>query len=151
MGKPKVDEYLMHYRNIVNIMKRHKRILVYAMPGEGKSTLLRGLEKKFSDEWNFYEFGYSDEFIEPFIYELSFAFLPEDSNITIPEKFDLIYSIQYSKEYKEAVSGVSFGDEYRPLADYLRKRDMIKMGKRNLAGKRFKSLKALQDAIQGVE
>lgn len=152
MAKPKVDEYLMHYRNIVNIMKRHKRVLVYALPGEGKTTLLRALEEKYTPEgWNFYDFGIVEEFKEPFIYELSHAFIPERASVTIPKKFDLIYVIQYSREYKEALTGVSFGDVYKPMSAYVTEMKYKQAGRRNLAGKRFKSIKALQDALQGVE
>ena len=152
MAKPKVDEYLMHYRNLVNIMKRHKRILVYALPGEGKTTLLRALQEKYEpDGWNFYEFGTAEEYKKPFVYELSHAFIPKYASVSIPEKFDLIYVIQYSREYKEAITGISFGDVYKPMSAYVTEMKYKQAGSRNLAGKRFKSIKALQDALQGAE
>ena len=148
MAKPKVDEYLMHFRNLSNIMKRHKRILVYALPGEGKTTLLKALHEKFEPEgWNFYDWG--DTMVEePFIYELPHADIPVHAGIELPV-FDLIYVVQYSKEYKEAITGVSFGDEYRPLADYIKKMKYKKAGSRNLGGQRFKSIEELQKALQG--
>ena len=149
MGKPKVDEYLMHFRNISNIMKRHKRIMVYALPGEGKTTILKALQEKYKSEgWNFYDFG-ENIIEEPFIYELPHADIPKYSPIKLP-KFDLIYVIQYSKEFKEALTGISFGEEYRPMADYVKMMKYKKAGNTNLGGKRFKSIEALQEALQGV-
>lgn len=150
MAKPKVDEYLMHYRNLVNIMKRHKKVLVYALPGEGKTTLLRALQQKYPD-WNFYDFGEENLLKEPYIYELPHAFLPKYANVSLPTDFDLIYVIQYSREYKEALTGVSFGDEYRPMSDYVRKQKYNQAGSRNLSGQRFKSIQALKNALQGTE
>lgn len=149
MAKPKVDEYLMHYRNLVNIMKRHKRIVVYALSGEGKTTLLRTLKEKYEPEgWNFYDFG-EVEYKEPFVYELPHAFLPKYTDAILPEEYDLVYVIQYSREYKEAITGVSFGDEYRPLSEYVRKMKYKQAHNSNLGGQRFKTIADLQKAIQG--
>jgi hypothetical protein len=146
----KVNEYLMHYRNIVNIMKRHKKILVYALPGEGKTTLLRAIKEKFEpDGWNFYDFGVNEELKVPYIYELPHAFLPQYAGIELPTDFDLIYVIQYSREYKEDLTGVSFGDEYRPMSDYVKRMKYNQAHKNNLGGKRFKTIADLQAALQG--
>lgn len=149
MAKPKVDEYLMHYRNLVNIMKRHKRIVVYALSGEGKTTLLKTLQEKYEPEgWNFYDFG-GVEFKEPYIYELPHAFLPKYHGATLPTDYDLVYVIQYSREYKEALTGVSFGDEYRPMSDYVKRMKYNQAHRTNLGGKRFKTIADLQTALQG--
>jgi GTPase SAR1 family protein len=149
MGKPKVDEYLMHFRNISNIMKRHKRIMVYALPGEGKTTLIRALHEKYEPEgWHFYNWGINQGIKEPFIYELPHIDVPKYAKIELPT-FDLIYVVQYSRDYKEALTGVSFGDEYRPMADYVKKMKYNKAGRRNLGGQRFKSIEELQKALQG--
>lgn len=148
MPKPKIDEYLMHYRNLVKIMKRNKRIVVYALSGEGKTTLLRTLQEKFEPEgWNFYDFG-ATECVEPFIFELPEAFLPKYTDAVLP-KFDVLYAIQYSREYKEAVSGVSFGDVYRPLSDYMKEMKYQRAHRNNIGGRKFKSVDELKRAIQG--
>jgi len=143
-----LDEKLMHIRNISNMMKRHKRILIYALPGEGKSTILRELKTKYP-EWTFYVFGREVKYKEPFIYELPDAFLPEEYENALPE-FDVIYCLQYSREYKERITGVSFGDVYRPMHDYLKEAKYQRAKNINIAGKKFKNLSELKKELEGV-
>ena len=134
------DEFQMNYRQMVAIMKKYKRVLIYALPGEGKSTLMRKLKRKFP-EWNFYEYGYLPV-EEPFIWEIVD---PETPNI--PD-YDIIYCLQYSKEFKERVTGVKF-DGWRPFREYWRVKKWNELGKLNLKGKRFKRIGQLADALKG--
>jgi hypothetical protein len=137
----KQDEFLMNFNQMVAIMNRYKRVLLYALPGEGKSTLMRKLEKKFP-EFNFYEYGY-EPVEEPFVYEITGADEPD-----IPE-FDIIYCIQYSKEYKERITGIKF-DTWRPFREYRNALRWKKMGELNLKGKRFKKISQLQDVLKEI-
>jgi len=148
MSKPKIDEKLMHFRNLSNIMKRYKKIAIYALPGEGKSTIIQMLKEKYEPEWNFYDFGTGD-YTEPYVYELPEAFLPEALEEVLPP-VDIIYGFQYSREYKESISGITFGDMYRPLSDYLREMKYERAKKCNISGRRFKSMNELRKALQGV-
>jgi hypothetical protein len=143
-----LDEKLMHYRNIRNIMQKYKRIAIYALPGEGKSHIMAELKKKFEPEWNFYHFGRGIT-KEPYIIELPDTFLPENVLNDLPV-IDIIYCLQYSREYKERITGISFGDVYRPFMDYIREMKYARAGSLNLSGRRFKSITELENVIRSV-
>lgn len=134
------DEFRLHLYYIGKLIKKYSRVLVYALPGEGKSSILRTLKNKFPDV-NFYDLG-ENVVEEPFVYAI---ISPEQVNI--PE-FDVIYCVCYSTEYKEAQSGVKFPlDEWRPMEKYIQKAEWNKRGKNNLAGKTAKSLDKLRELI----
>ena len=50
------DEFRLHLFYLSKLIKKYPRVLVYAVPGEGKSSLLRNLSQKFPDV-NFYDLG----------------------------------------------------------------------------------------------
>jgi len=133
------DEFKLHLYYLSKLIVKYPKILVYGPYGEGKSTLFESLKLKYPDV-NFYPGGEND-IKEPFVYGIN---SPED--FFIP-KFDRIYCVQYSTEYKESRTGVSF-NEWRPMIDYVEKAKYIKQGKRNLSGKVFGSLAELKKAIE---
>ena len=134
------DEFRLHLYYISKLIQKYSRILVYAIPGEGKSKLLRTLSLKFPDV-NFYDLG-ENVAEEPFVYTI---ISPEQINI--PE-FDIIYCVQYSTEYKEAQTGISFPPgEWRPMEEYVQKAEWNKKGQKNLAGRTVKDLGKLKELI----
>jgi hypothetical protein len=143
-----LDEKLMHFRNIRNIMQKHRRIAIYALPGEGKSTVIEELKKKFEPEWHFYPFG-GGLHKEPYVIELPDTFLPDRILNEMPA-IDIIYCLQYSREYKERITGISFGDVYRPFMDYIKEMKYARAGQLNLSGRRFKSIEELENVIRSV-
>lgn len=144
--KPDVDEYLLHFRKIQRLMKKHKRIILYGVPGEGKSTIMNALKRKYGPVgWNFYHFHRLPA-EEPFIWELS---NPEPDPSVIP-KFDVIYCIQYTTNYKESVTGVKFSDgDWRPLREYVTRAQWRERGKNNIATREAKSLSELKKIVKG--
>lgn len=143
-----LDEKLMHFRNIRNIMQKYRRIAIYALPGEGKSTVISELKKKFEPEWHFYPFG-GGNVVEPYVIELPDTFLPDEILDNIPT-IDIIYCLQYSREYKERITGISFGNVYRPFMDYVREMKYARAGNLNLSGRRFKSIAELEKVLRSV-
>lgn len=134
------DEQRLHLYYLAKLIVKYPRILVFGPYGEGKTTLFRSLKLKFPNV-NFYSFGDS-EVLEPFVY----GFSEVDDNV--PE-FDVIYCMQYSKEYKEGRTGYSFNDgEWHPMVDYVDKIKNRQLQKReNLSGKTFKSLNQLRKVL----
>lgn len=142
--KPQSDEFKLHFRIIQNMMSKYKKVVIFAYPGSGKSKIMASLMNKYEGtEWNFYDFGEPAEQIKsPFVYA-SFheKLLP---------KADIYYPIQYSTEYKEAISGIKFIDGFsRPMADHMRISNWYDFTKNDLRGKRFKSKPDLLRAIRG--
>jgi hypothetical protein len=141
--KPKVDEFIVNLRLIENIMKKHTKIGIYALPGEGKSTLVFKLREKYLDtDWHFYEMG-ERPVEEPYVW----AFISDEQ--TTPE-FDIIYCLSYSRDFKESKTGVTFhGDDWRPFRDYYQvalRRRQNKISKK-LRGKTVKTMKDLQKLL----
>lgn len=126
------------------MMKKRRRILLYGLPGEGKSTIVNALKKKYPD-WNFYDFGENPESVmEPFVYSI---ISPEQVNV--PD-FDEIYCVQYSTEYKEQVSGTKFPlGEWHPMSEYLQKAEYEQRAKININGRKAGSLEELKRILRG--
>lgn len=140
--KPEVDEFKLHFRTITNIMKRYKRVVIFAYPGSGKSKLMYSLKTKYEKtNWNFYDLSeHHDQIKEPFVYATFHTEL-------LPPA-DIYYPVQYSTEYKEAISGIRFKDGFpRPITDYMRISDWHDFSKVDLRGKRFKNKAELIRAI----
>ena len=137
------DEYIAHIRIIERLMKKHNRIGVFGLPGEGKSHLIMALREKYQDTiWNFYELG-ENPVTDPFV----FAFISDQQ--IVPD-FDIIFCMQYSKRYKEAVSGVKFDDgEWHPIKDYMKRAERQRMDKINITGKTVKNMKELSKLLNG--
>lgn len=135
------DEFRLHLYYLSKLIVKYPKILVYGYYGEGKSTLFKSLKLKYPAV-NFYSNSQND-IEEPFVYVIN---TPDDPFIP---NFDRIYCIQYSTEYKEKTTGVSFPrGEWRPMADYVEKAELIKQNKINLSGKIFGSLAELKKAIE---
>ena len=131
------DEYIAHMRVIERLMKKYNKIGVFALPGEGKTHLIMSLRERYQDtQWNFYELG-EDPVTDPYVYDFI-------SDKQIVPDFDIIFCMQYSKQYKEALSGVKFEDgEWHPMDDYIQKAHRQRMGKINIAGKTVKNMNEL--------
>jgi hypothetical protein len=141
----KNDEFRMHLYLIQKLMNKHNKILIYALPGEGKTRIMMSLMKKFANsEWAFYDLGEHPVESDKYVYALispDQAFIP---------KYDIIYCIQYSREYKEEVTGVSFPDNlWRPMAEYARRAEWDKFGKANLIGRKVNSITNLRKILNG--
>jgi len=133
------DEFRLHLYYLTKLITKYPRVLLYGPYGEGKSTLLKQLKKKFPDV-NFYSGQLPVE--EPFVLTLIDPDQPD-----IPA-FDIIYCMQYSTEYKEDRTGYKFPKgEWRPMVDYIKKVNDQKKGSKNLSGKTFKALDQLRAAI----
>jgi hypothetical protein len=135
--KPKVDEHLLYLRLIERQMKRHDKVGLYGMPGEGKSTVIRALREKFRNtDWRFYDAG-EMPVVEPYVY----CFISEIQEVP---PFDIIICMQYSEDYKESRTGVTFSDdEWHPMRDYAQKSEQRRMAKLNITGKTVKNMAAL--------
>ena len=145
--KPLADEYSLHLRLIQNLMGRYKRIGLFSIPDGGKTRVMRKLMVKFEDtEWTLYDQGEhfldGSDYQEPFIY----SFI---SPLQImPENLETIYVLQYSTEYKEAVSGIRFNDGiFRPIGEYFKYSNWHHFGQNDLRGKSVKSVGALRKYI----
>ncbi len=133
---PKVDEHLLYLRLIQRQMKKHTKVGLFGMAGEGKSTVIRALKEKFREtDWRFYDSG-EMPVIEPYVY----AFISEFQEVP---PLDIIICMQYSTDYKESVTGTSFSDEWHPIRDYARKAEQLRISKINITGKTVKNMAAL--------
>ncbi|MHA2030689.1 MAG: hypothetical protein ACW99Q_14990 [Candidatus Kariarchaeaceae archaeon] len=149
-SKPKTDEVRIHLRLIENLMKRYRRIAVYAPPNSGKSNVMFKLIKKYENtEWNIYEGGemFMDgstwESREPYVY----AIISTVQEGTTPP-FDIFYILQYSTDYKESVSGVRFTDgSHRPIGEYMRHSQYFGHENKNLLGKKVRTWAALRKMV----
>lgn len=144
--KPKVDELRLHLQVIERLMLKYRKIGIFALPGEGKTTLILRLKEKYIDtEWHFYEMM-ENIAEEPYVY----AFISTEMD-DLPE-FDIIYCLQYSQDYKESVSGITFTDGlWRPIEEYMKAAEYKRMGSLNLLGKYVKSMDALKKLLAGEE
>ena len=144
--KPLVDELRLHLQIIERLMEKYNKIGVFALPGEGKTTVINRLREKYKDtKWFFYDMM-EDMVQEPFVY----AFISVDVD-DLPE-FDVIYCLQYSQDYKESISGITYTDGlWRPLEDYMKASEYRRMSKLNLLGKYVKSMDALKKLLAGEE
>ena len=146
--KPEADEYRLHLRLVENLMSRYTRIGVFGLQESGKSRVVRKLMNKFEDtEWSFYDMGEvfldGEQHKEPFV----FSFVHPKQEPFIP-KFDVIYIVQYSRAYKEAISGIRFDDDIeRPMGVYMRYSDWHHYGVQDLRGKSVKNINALKKYI----
>jgi len=131
--KPKLDEYRIHLQYIEKLMGKYRRIGIFAPAGEGKTTVINVLRKKFEDtEWNFYD-NMDDTYSEPYVY--AFIAMVED----IPE-FDAIYTLTYSTDYKESITGVVFNDGMiHTMEEYSQAAERRHLASLNLLGKYVKS------------
>lgn len=138
-----MDELRLHIRYIGHMMRKKRRILLFGLPGEGKSTLMNALQKKYPD-WNFYDFGENiDECKEPFIYSI----IHPDQEV--PD-YDEIYCIQYSTAFKEKLTGIKFPPgEWRPIADYFQKAEYNQRAKININGRKAGSMTELRKILKG--
>ena len=135
------DEFRLHLYYLTKLIEKYPRVLLYGPYGEGKSTIMKTLKKKFSDV-NFYPAG-GGPVEEPFVFVLV-----DPNQLRIPE-FDIIYCMQYSTEYKEDRTGYKFPvGEWRPMVDYIKKVNDAKRKDNNLSGKTFKALDKLRAAIK---
>ena len=143
--KPKVDELRWNLKLIDKLMGKYKRIGLFSLPKEGKSTIIQKLREKYSGtEWSFYNMT-ENITQEPFVY----AFVSTDLEDLLPE-MDIIFCLQYSQDYKESVSGVVFPDGvWRPLGDYMALAEYNQMGTLNIQGKYVKSIDDLKKLLSG--
>ena len=143
--KPEVDEFRLHLRIIESIMKKYKRIVVFTVIGGGKSYFLWKLQEKYANtDWNFYE-GTMNKLEEPYIYGM--FDLREEPDPT-PE---IYYILQYSTDYKEAISGVRFTDGFpRQLGEYIKYSNMYGFNSKDLRGKRVKSKEEMKKLVGGI-
>jgi hypothetical protein len=138
--KPEVDELLLNIRLIERLMKRNRKIGIFGLPGEGKSYLIRKLAEKYREtEWHFYDLM-NTKVEEPFVW----AFINE--NIINHPEFDVIYCLQYSTDYKESITGISFPD-WKPMTEYQKMAEYRRMGKIDIKGKFVKNLKQLKNLL----
>lgn len=148
--KPKVDEFRMNLMFIERLMGKYRRIGVFALAGEGKTTLINRLREKFAGtEWYFYDMM-EDIVNDPFVYAFISADIPD-----LPE-FDVIFCHTYTDDYKEAVTGVTFNDgQWHPMEDYAKAAERKEMGRLHaegkLQGKYVKSMDALKKLLRGEE
>lgn len=140
--KPETDEFKLHYRVLQNMMTKYNRIVIFAHPGSGKSLILSKLMEKYEGtKWNFYD-GVSHNAIKiPFVY-VSF-------HVEIIPDADIYYILQYSEDYKEAVTGIKFTDNFpRPIREYARAADWYKISQSDLRGKKFRTKADLKRAVE---
>lgn len=135
------NEFMMNYRQLTAIMRKYKRIVLYSLYGEGKRTIMKELKKKYPN-FNFYCYKTTTVSIEePFIWGTSRLSVPEDL------KPDVVYSLQYSKEYKEEITGIKL-DIWQPFIEYKKLKMWKDMSNIDLKAKRFKNIKQLKDVIK---
>lgn len=141
-----LDEFIINYRNIIRLARKNSGIMIYALPGEGKSTMMHKLEEDLPKTWNFYRWG-EWPVRKPFIYELSHID-PGSSKFLWPD-YDIIYVLHYSREYKEAVTGIRLGDGYRPFKDYTREATYASRTGLELFARTAKNIPELKKIIAG--
>jgi len=141
--KPEVDEFKLHLRIVESIMKKYRRIVIFTPIGGGKSHLIWILKQKYDGtNWNFYE-GQIGGIEEPYVYGMF------DLREDIPA--DMFYILQYSTDYKEAISGVRFTDGFpRQMGEYIKYSNMYGFNSKDLRGKRVKSKEEMKKLVGGI-
>jgi len=140
--KPKQDELRLNLMMMDRLMKKYQAIGVYALPGEGKSFLIRKLMEKYRNtEWNFYD-QMNSEPEEPFVW----AFINENVPELCPD-FDVIYCLQYSTDYKESITGMILPGPWNPMQDYHKAAEYRRMGNLDIKAKYVKNLTELKKLL----
>jgi len=141
--KPLQDELRLNLMMMERLMKRHERIGLFALSGEGKSFLTRKLAEKYRNTgWNFYD-QMNTNIKTPYVW----AFISDEVSPVAPV-FDAIYCLQYTTDYKESVTGMEFHDNiWRPMSMYTQMAEYRRMGKLDLKGKHVKNLDELKKLL----
>jgi hypothetical protein len=147
--KPKVDELRSNLLLVQALMNKYTKIGIFAVADAGMSTFMKRLREKFAGtNWHIYDGMENMGVQEPFVYSFmsdEYEYLPE---------FDVIYTLNYSQDYKESVTGVTFPDGlWRPIGEYSRVALYKHMGTLDskLQSKYVKSMKSFKKLFRGEE
>lgn len=131
-------ELANHVNNILDLIANGKeKIVIFAAPGDGKSSLIALLKEQLaSSDINWYIEEGENLMSVPYITAVSFvediadqftnkAAIYFNEGTTEYEDMkdldfepDAVYVLRYSREYKEAVTGITFVGDDRPFHEY---------------------------------